>query len=203
MRKKSIFKFICVGLVSAVGGIGIFVGFLVYVLPSFAMLIPGPKVNLATVGCPTGTIEDMNLNRCTISTQSKAALAYAMESAGLNTSPGEMPNPVLLRKIATQVSIPDEKKFKWLYAAALLGDPESQFLVGAMYSKGKGTKEDNYEALKWLNEAAHNGYRKAQLRLAYMLSKGEYVEKDEKAAMEWMKKAKKSQGTKKQKSTGV
>ena len=200
MRKKSIFKFICVGLVSAVGGIGIFVGFLVYVLPSFAMLIPEPKVNLATIGCPSGTIEDMNLKRCTISTQSKAALVYAMKNTGLNASLGEMPNPVALRKIANQASIPDEKKFKWLYAAALLGDPESQFLVGAMYSKGIGTNEDDFEALKWLNEAAHNGCRKAQLRLAYMLSKGEHVEKNETAAMEWMKKAK---GIKKQKSTGV
>ena len=162
MRKKSIFKFICVGLVSAVGGIGIFLGFLVYVLPSFAMLIPEPKVNLATIGCPSGTIEDLNLKRCTISTQSKAALVYALESTGLNTSLGEMPNAVALRKIANQASIPDEKKFKWLYAAALLGDPESQFLVGAMYSKGKGTNEDDFEALKWLNESAHNGCRKAQ-----------------------------------------
>ena len=200
MRKKSIFKFICVGLVSAVGGIGVFLGFLIFVLPSFAMLIPAPKVNLATIGCPSGTIEDLNLKRCTISTQSKAALVYALESTGLNTSPGEMPNPVALRKIANQASIPDEKKFKWLYAAALLGDPESQFLVGAMYSRGKGTNEDDFEALKWLNEAAHNGCSKAQLRLAYMLAKGEYVEKDETAAMEWMKKAK---GIKKQKSTGV
>ena len=200
MRKKSIFKFICVGLVSAVGGIGVFLGFLIYVLPSFAMLIPAPKVNLATIGCPSGTIEDLNLKRCTISTQSKAALVYALESTGLNTSPGEMPNPVALRKIANQASIPDEKKFKWLYAAALLGDPESQFLVGAMYSRGKGTNEDDFEALKWLNEAAHNGCSKAQLRLAYMLAKGEYVEKDETAAMGWMKKAK---GIKKQKSTGV
>ena len=45
-------------------------------------------------------------------------------------------------------------------------------LVGAMYSKGKGIKEDDRKALKWLKESAHNGYRKAQLRLAYMLSKG-------------------------------
>ena len=69
-----------------------------------------------------------------------------------------------------------------------------------MYSKGKGTNEDDFEALKWLNESAHNGCRKAQLRLAYMLSKGEYVEKDETAAKEWMKKAK---GINKQKFTGV
>ena len=203
MFKKSIFKFICVGLVSAVGGIGMFVGFLVYVLPSLAALVPEPKINLATIGCPAGTLEDMSRSRCTISTQSKAALAYAMERAGLNTYSGETPNPVVLRRMATQVSLPDESKFKWLYAAALLGDPESQFLVGAMHSNGEDTKENDLESLKWLNEAAHSGYRKAQLRLAYMLSKGEYVEKDEKAAMDWMKRAKKPKRIKKQKSTGV
>lgn len=203
MRKKTIFKFICVGLLSAVSGIGMFVGFLVYVLPSLAALVPEPKTNLATIGCPAGTLEDMSRSRCTISTQSKAALAYAMERAGLNTYTGEMPNPVVLRQMATQVSLPDESKFKWLYAAALLGDPESQFLVGAMYSNGEGTKEDDFESLKWLNEAAHNGYRKAELRLAYMLSKGEFVEKDEKAALFWMKRPKNSQGIKQQRSTGI
>ena len=52
-------------------------------------------------------------------------------------------------------------------------------LVGAMYSKGKGTKEYDREALKWLKGSAHNGYRKAQLRLADMLSKGGHVRKDE------------------------
>ena len=63
-------------------------------------------------------------------------------------------------------------------------------LVGAIYSKGKETKEDDREALKWLKESAHNGYRKAQLRLAYMLSKGGYVRKDEQAAQVWLKRAK-------------
>ena len=190
MFKKPLFKFLCVGLVSAAGGIGMFVGFMVYVLPNLAQLVPEPKINLAGIGCPKGTVEDMNLKRCVINQQSEAALAYAMESAGLGNAAGEMPDPVVFRRVANQANISEAKKFQWLFAAALLGDPESQFLVGAMYSKGTGTKEDDREALKWLKESAHNGYRKAQLRLAYMLSKGEYVRKDEQAASLWMKKAK-------------
>ena len=36
MSKKPLFKFFCVGLVGAVAGIGMFVGFMVLVLPSLA-----------------------------------------------------------------------------------------------------------------------------------------------------------------------
>ena len=190
MSKKPLFKFLCVGLVGAVGGIGMFVGFMVFVLPSLAQIVPEPRIDLASLGCPRGTVEDMNLKRCVINQQSKTVLAYAMESAGLGNAAGGMPNPVVFRRMANQANIPEAKKFQWLFTAALLGDPESQFLVGAMYSKGMGTKEDDREALKWLMEAAHNGYRKAQLRLAYMLSKGEYVRKDKQAAQVWLKRAK-------------
>ena len=190
MSKKPLFKFLCVGLVGAVGGIGMFVGVMVFVLPSLAQIVPEPRINLASIGCPRGTVEDMNLKRCVINQQSETALAYAMESAGLGNAAGGMPDPVVFRRVANQANISEAKKFQWLFAAALLGDPESQFLVGAMYSKGTGTKEDDREALKWLKESAQNGYRKAQRRLAYMLSKGEYVRKDEQAASLWMKKAK-------------
>ena len=190
MFNKPLFKFLCVGLVGAVGGIGMFVGVMVFVLPSLAQIVPEPRVNLASIGCPRGTVEDMNLKRCVINQQSETALAYAMESAGLGNAAGGIPAPVVFRRVANRANISEAKKFQWLFAAALLGDPESQFLVGAMYSKGTGTKEDDREALKWLKESAQNGYRKAQLRLAYMLSKGEYVRKDDQAASLWMKEAK-------------
>ena len=203
MRKKPICKFLGVGLIGAIGGIGMFVGFMVLVLPSLAQIVPEPRSNLASIGCPKGTVEDMNLKRCVINQQSEAALAYAMESAGLGNATGVMPDPVVFRRVANQANISEAKKFQWLYAAALLGDPESQFLVGAMYSKGTGTKEDDREALKWLKESAQNGYRKAQIRLAYMLSKGEYVRKDEQAAYLWMKRAKRLSRTEPQKTDGI
>jgi len=196
MRKKPLFKFLWVGLVGAVGGIGMFVGVMVFVLPSLAQIVPEPRIDLASIGCPRGTVEDMNLKRCVINQQSETALAYAMESAGLGNAAGGIPDPVVFRRVANQANISEAKKFQWLFAAALLGDPESQFLVGAMYSKGKGTKEDDREALKWLKESAQNGYRKAQLRLAYMLSKGEYVQKNEQAAQIWLKRARKNRDDK-------
>ena len=190
MSKKPLFKFLWVGLASAVGGIGMFVGVMVLVLPSLAQIVPEPRINLASIGCPKGTVEDMNLKRCVINQQSETALVYAMESSGLGGAAGGIPDALVFRRVANQANISEAQKFQWLFAAALLGDPESQFLVGAMYSKGTGTKEDDREALKWLKESAQNGYRKAQLRLAYMLSKGEFVRKDEQAASLWMKEAK-------------
>ena len=203
MSKKPLFKFLCVVLVGAVGGVGMFVGVMVLVLPSLAQIVPEPRINLASIGCPKGTVEDMNLKRCVINQQSETALAYAMESAGLGNAAGGMLDPVVFRRVANQANISEAKKFQWLFAAALLGDPESQFLVGAMYSKGTGTKEDDREALKWLKESAQNGYRKAQLRLAYMLSKGEFVRKDEQAASLWMKKAKRLSRVEPQQTAGI
>ena len=203
MSKKPLFKFLCVGLVGAVGGVGMFVGFMVFVLPSLAQIVPEPRIDLASIGCPRGTVEDMNLNRCVINQQSETALAYAMENAGLGNAAGEMPDPVVFRRVANQANLSEAKKFQWLFAAALLGDPESQFLVGAMYSKGRGTKEDDRESLKWLKESAHNGYRKAQLRLAYMLSKGEYVRKDEQAASLWIQEAKRLSRVESQQTAGI
>jgi hypothetical protein len=203
MRKKTFFKFIFVSLISAVCGAGMFLGFITYVIPRLVVLVPEPNINLADIGCPSGTYEDMNRNRCSISTQSKAALAYVLEGSGVGISSEGTPNPVILRKFATQISATEKGKFKLLHAAALFGDAESQFLVGAMYSKGKGTVEDNLEALKWLNESAHNGYPKAQLRLAYMLSAGEFVKKDEEAALVWMEKVKNSKVITQQRIAGI
>ena len=138
----------------------------------------------------------MNLKRCVINQQSETALRYAMESAGLRNAEGGIPDPVVFRRVANQASLSEAKKFQWLFTAAILGDPERQLLVGAMYSEGTGTKEDDREALKWLKESAENGYRKAQLKLAYMLSKGEYVRKDEQVTSLWMKRAKASKNEK-------
>ena len=203
MRKKPLFKFLWVGLVGAVGGIGMFVGVMVFVLPSLAQIVPEPRIDLASIGCPRGTVEDMNLKRCVINQQSETALAYAMESAGLGNAAGGIPDPLEFIRVANQANITEAKKFQWLFAAALLGDPESQFLVGAMYSKGTGTREDDREALKWLKESAQNDYRKAQLRLAYMLSKGEYVRKNEQAAYLWMKRAKANKNDKPKQLAGL
>ena len=203
MRKKTFFKLIFVSLVSAVGGAGMFLGFVTYVIPRLVVLVPEPNINLSDIGCPSGTYEDMSRSRCSLSTQSKAALAYVLESSGVGISSEGTPNPVFLRKFATQISATEKGKFKLLHTAALLGDAESQFLVGAMYNNGKGTVEDNLEALKWLNESAHNGYPKAQLRLAYMLSAGEFVKKDEEAALVWMEKAKNTKAIKPQRIAGI
>ena len=203
MRKKTFFKLIFVSLVSAVGGAGMFLGFVTYVIPRLVVLVPEPNINLSDIGCPSGTYEDMSRSRCSLSTQSKAALAYVLESSGVGISSEGTSNPVFLRNFAKQISATGKDKFKWLHTAALLGDAESQFLTVGMYSKGIGTNEDNLEALKWLKESAHNGYPKAQLRLAYMLSAGEFVKKDEEAALVWMEKAKNSKVITQQRIAGI
>ena len=50
MSKGPLFKFFCVGLVGAVGGIGMFVGVMVFVLLGLAQIVPESRINLASMG---------------------------------------------------------------------------------------------------------------------------------------------------------
>ncbi len=105
MRKKTFFKFIFVILVAAVGGAGMFLGLVTYVIPRLAVLPPEPNINLADIGCPSGTYEDMNRSRCNISTQSKASLTYILESVDARISFEGTPSRVFLRKFANLIRI--------------------------------------------------------------------------------------------------
>ena len=124
-----------------------------------------------------------------ISVQSKAAVSYVLHDRGGSKRLEAIPGREVLKRAAKEIQGNSKQEFALFHFAALLGDPESQFIVGGMISNGEGTDENDLEALKWLHEAAHNNYRKAQLRLAYMLSKGGFVEKDEVEALRWLKRA--------------
>jgi hypothetical protein len=62
-------------MISTVGGIRMFLGFVGYVIPRLVVIVPEPSIYLADIECPSGTYEDISCSRCSISTQSRAALA--------------------------------------------------------------------------------------------------------------------------------
>ncbi len=190
MLKGKAWKYLGVGSIGAFVGIVGLIAVFELALPLFANNPSTQKVSLSAIGCPAGMNEDMSTGRCSMTPQTFTVLSYATEGiAGLDILK-DKPEPSVVRDFASKVDNDDGLAFKLYHIAAILGDGESQFILGGMYSNGKGTEEDDMESLRWLHESAHSGYRKAQLRLAYMLSAGEFLAKDDIEAVSWLKKAK-------------
>ncbi len=69
------------------------------------------------------------------------------------------------------------------------GGAFAQFILGFMYSEGKGVPQDHERALKWYRLAADQGYAAAQNNLGIRYSNGWGVPKDEAQAVAWFRRA--------------
>jgi len=203
MSRSKAWKYIGVGLGGAVLGVAGLCAFVLILFLSLPEYAKPSKVSLSDIGCLSGMNEDMASGKCIITHENLTALAYATEGIDGLDLLQHNPDPALIRQAASKIEDDDRLAFNLYRMAAILGDSHSQFIVGGLYSTGKGTKENDLEALRWLHESAHNGFRKAQLRLAYMLSKGEFVEKDDVQAVQWLKRAKESEPIDTAKAEGI
>ncbi|OBX79779.1 tetratricopeptide repeat protein [Haemophilus aegyptius] len=79
--------------------------------------------------------------------------------------------------------------FKLWLPLAEQGNALAQMMLGVMYAKGQGVKQDDVEAVKWYRKAAEQGNANAQaiLGFSYLLGKGVQVNKS--LAKEWFGKA--------------
>ncbi|WP_278542021.1 tetratricopeptide repeat protein [Oxalobacter formigenes] len=68
-------------------------------------------------------------------------------------------------------------------------DPETINLIGYMYQKGQGVKENHQKAFFWYQKAAEAGLAVAQFNVGLMYQYGKGVSKDMAKAVEWFKKA--------------
>ena len=76
---------------------------------------------------------------------------------------------------------------RWLGPAALVGYPNAQMHLGAMFAEGIGGRPPNYEAAAaWYRAAAEQGDPDAQVLLAFAYSIGEGVPEDDVAAHMWV-----------------
>ena len=46
---------------------------------------------------------------------------------------------------------------EWLETAAMQGNAEAQFNLGALYAQGKGVRQDRRTAKRWFGKACDNG----------------------------------------------
>ncbi|HHF5441502.1 TPA: tetratricopeptide repeat protein [Haemophilus influenzae] len=79
--------------------------------------------------------------------------------------------------------------FKFLLPLAEQGNALAQMMLGVMYAKGQGVKQDDVEAVKWYRKAAEQGYADAQANLGSAYSAGRGVRQDYIEAVKWFKKA--------------
>ena len=74
---------------------------------------------------------------------------------------------------------------KKLQPVAERGNPQAQFYLGLMYSKGDGVEQDHGAAGAWWNKAAEQGHTGAQENLGLTYAKGQGVTRDWVQADKW------------------
>lgn len=79
--------------------------------------------------------------------------------------------------------------FEYVRLSALNGDPESQYILADMFSKGEGTDKDAVKALYFMTKAAEAGESKAYDPLAVMYLMGWGTKRNIEQASYWNEKA--------------
>ena len=68
---------------------------------------------------------------------------------------------------------------------AIVGDPESQAILGAMYSIGIGVVKDDSKSFRWFYRAAEQGYSRAQFIVGIRYATGIGVARNHAEALKW------------------
>jgi hypothetical protein len=82
-----------------------------------------------------------------------------------------------------------EEKFKKEMANAEQDQAKSQYSVGEMYEKGKGTEKAPQKAFHWYSKAAGQGDKKAAYKVGLAYLEGLIVAKNTKQALDWLRKS--------------
>jgi len=83
----------------------------------------------------------------------------------------------------------DADEFKSALKAAVQGHSDAQFLVGELYSAGKGIPRNETEATKWYRKAAKQGHPQAQRYLGNRYYHASGVAKNYREALKWWRAA--------------
>ena len=92
-------------------------------------------------------------------------------------------------QLSAQQSEKDRELFEAAKPQAENGDVIAQFVLGTLYSHGRGVAQDYSEAAKWFRKAAEQGNADAEYALGICYYKGEGVETNDTEAVKWYRKA--------------
>ena len=82
-----------------------------------------------------------------------------------------------------------EEKFKNALPKAEQGDTKSQYAIGEMFEKGKGTVKNSQKAFEWYNKAAKQNDKKAAYKVGRAYLEGKGVSKNYSKALDWFRKS--------------
>jgi TPR repeat protein len=82
-------------------------------------------------------------------------------------------------------SVSDQEMASRYSQAALAGDGDAQFYLGALYSAGVGEPRSDEAAFRWFSRAADQGHSHAMLVLSGLYAIGRGVQKDNIKAYKW------------------
>ncbi|MCF6336615.1 MAG: sel1 repeat family protein [Gammaproteobacteria bacterium] len=80
-----------------------------------------------------------------------------------------------------------EEKFKKALPKAEQGDTKSQYAIGEMFEKGKGTIKDPKKAFEWYHKAAKQNNKKAAYKVGRAYLEGKGVSRNYKKAHDWFR----------------
>ncbi len=86
-------------------------------------------------------------------------------------------------------AIAQDDDIQAVYQKAKQGDVTAQFILGLMYAKGQGVKQDYTQARLWFQKAAEQGNTTAQYNLGTMYKAGQGGRQDDVQARLWFQKA--------------
>jgi len=82
-----------------------------------------------------------------------------------------------------------EEKFKKALPKAKQGDTKSQYAIGEMFEKGRGTIKDNKKAFEWYSKAAKQNNKKAAYKVGRAYLEGKGVSRNYNKAHDWFRKS--------------
>jgi len=82
-----------------------------------------------------------------------------------------------------------EEKFENALPKAEQGDTKSQYAIGEMFEKGKGTLKNSQKAFEWYNKAAKQNDPKAAYKVGRAYLEGKGVSKNYSKAHDWFRKS--------------
>jgi TPR repeat protein len=110
----------------------------------------------------------------------RQAFAWCHSAADLDFVPAQATLGVLFARIKDPV-----QAVFWWEKAAQQGDPEAQYNLANMYSKGQGVERDGRLAFQWFARAAAQGVASAQSKLGLLYAVGDGVTVDPIEAHKW------------------
>lgn len=139
-----------------------------------------------------------NSKKSSTSHKGKEKLDEKLDMTQITSAP-EMHQPAVVvpvivpEKVSLPLAASENTKISeataWLLKSAKQGEARAQYMLGLLYSEGRGVVKDDVESARWYTNAARQGYADAQYNLALDYLAGRGVSKNDTQAVSLLNEA--------------